>query len=124
MLFDKQQKDNYTLVTSKVDKLNASNASELKTIFVNANNEGVSSMIFDLSDTKYCDSSGLSAILIANRLCNNSNGVFVLCGLQENVEKLIEISQLNRVMNITPTFSEAEDFLFMTQMEKDISKDD
>lgn len=121
MLFKKEQKENYTLVSSKVEKVDASNAPELKSIFVMVNKEGQNSIILDLSKTKYCDSSGLSAILVANRLCKNSGGIFVLCGLKDNVTKLIEISQLDRVLNITPTLAEAEDYLFMEQVEKEIT---
>jgi anti-anti-sigma factor len=51
-----------------------------------------------MSKAKYCDSSGLSAILVANRLCKDTNGQFVLCGLQVNVQKLIEIAQLDKVL--------------------------
>ena len=52
-------------------------------------------------------SSGLSAILVANRICKDTNGKFVLCGLQTNVEKLIEIAQLDRVLSITSNEKEA-----------------
>lgn len=124
MVFKKEKKENYTLVSSAVEKVDASNAPELKSIFVMINKEGGNSIILDLSKTKYCDSSGLSAILVANRLCKNSGGTFVLCGLQDNVSKLIEISQLDRVLNITPSLAEAEDFLFMEQVEKEITDKD
>ena len=52
----------------------------------------------DLSKTKYCDSTGLSAILVANRLCKDTNGSFALCGLQPSVRKMIEIA---RILNPT-----------------------
>jgi anti-sigma B factor antagonist len=57
---------------------------------------------------QYCDSSGLSAILVANRLCKNAGGTFVLCGLNEAVERLITISQLDTVLTITGSVAEAE----------------
>jgi len=60
-----------------------------------------------MSATKYCDSSGLSAILTANRLCKDTNGKFVLCGLQDNVTKLIQISQLDKVLSISSSQKEA-----------------
>ena len=53
-----------------------------------------------MSQTKYCDSSGLSAILIANRLCKDNSGTFCLAGLQPNVFKLIQIAQLDQVLNL------------------------
>ncbi|MNE97468.1 putative anti-sigma factor antagonist [compost metagenome] len=65
-------------------------------------------MILDLSKSRYCDSSGLSAILTANRLCKDTNGQFILCGLQENVAKMIRIAQLDKVLTISETLDEAK----------------
>ena len=62
----------------------------------------------------------MSAVLVGNRLCRDENGTFVLYGLQPTVEKLVQISQLNRVLNITPTVNEAVDFIYMEATEKDL----
>jgi anti-anti-sigma regulatory factor len=45
---------------------------------------------------------------VANRLCKNAGGTFVLCGLNEAVERLITISQLDTVLSITGNLDEAE----------------
>jgi len=45
---------------------------------------------------------------VANRLCKNAGGTFVLCGLNEAVERLITISQLDTVLSITADSEEAE----------------
>jgi anti-sigma B factor antagonist len=108
--------ENYTTITSKVEKLDGVVSPELKAVLVQASGEGAKYMILDLSESRYCDSSGLSAVLIGNRLCKAADGAFVLTGLTEMVEKLITISQLNNVLNITPTVQEAID---MIQMEKE-----
>tara|TARA_R110002050_G_scaffold53059_1_gene120690 strand:+ start:143 stop:493 length:351 start_codon:yes stop_codon:yes gene_type:complete len=107
MNFESQEKGKYTIILSNVDKLDANNASELKALFLLTNKKSISTIVLDLSRTKYCDSSGLSAILIGNRLCKDSGGVFVLFGLQPNVKKLIEISQLQTVLNIAKDIDEA-----------------
>lgn len=99
---------NVTVIQSSVEKLDASNASELKSELLLLNKGGVNSIILDLSKTRYCDSSGLSAILTANRLCKDTNGQFILCGLQENVAKMIRIAQLDKVLNIAETLDEAK----------------
>jgi anti-sigma B factor antagonist len=101
MNFETTQNKNEAVVKTKVEKLDASNASELKSELLVLNKNGVNNMIIDMIDTRYCDSSGLSAILSANRLCRDTNGRFVLCGLNENVMKLIQIAQLDRVLTIT-----------------------
>jgi anti-anti-sigma factor len=53
----------------------------------------------------------LSAILVANRLCKNSGGNFVLCNINETVKKLISISQLDSILNIVDSISEAKEFI-------------
>jgi anti-anti-sigma factor len=85
----------------------------LKSQLVVLNAEGVKNIIINMQDTKYCDSSGLSAILVANRLCKNSGGIFVLSNIQEPIKKLIAISQLDSILNITSTMKEAEELLSM-----------
>ena len=90
-----------------MDKLDASNASDLKNELIILNKKGINSIVIDLSATKYCDSSGLSAILVANRLCKDTNGKFALSGLQANVTKMIAISQLDKVLSITASIEEA-----------------
>ena len=72
---------------------------------------GEKNIILDLSNARYCDSSGLSAILVANRLCKNANGTFVLTGLNDAVERLITISQLDTVLNITKDVDEAVEMI-------------
>lgn len=108
MNFTTLNKNKYTIVISNVDKLDATNSSELKAAFVLLNKNAENNIVLDMSGSKYCDSSGLSSILIGNRLCKDSGGKFVLSGLMPNVKKLIEISQLNAVLNIIETVSEAD----------------
>ena len=120
MKFTVDHKENYTLVTSDVEKLDAQHAPELKSELVVISKNGVKNMVLDLDKSRYCDSSGLSAILVGNRLCKESGGTFVICNLNEPVSKLISISQLNNVLNITPTVSEAVDMIFMEEVGKDV----
>lgn len=100
MNFETTHNKNEAVVKTKVDKLDASNASELKAEITLLNKQGVNNIVIDMAQTKYCDSSGLSAILMANRLCKDTNGHFALCGLQESVLKLVQIAQLDKVLII------------------------
>lgn len=122
MNFEVEKKDNYALVKVKVEKLDSHVSPALKSELVVLNADEFKNLIIDLTDTRYCDSSGLSAILVANRLCKNSNGTFVLTGLQRSVAKLISISQLDTILNITPTIEEAVDFLTMEEVERDLGE--
>jgi anti-anti-sigma factor len=111
MNFETTQNKNEAVVKTNVDKLDASNAPELKSELLLLNKNGVNKIVIDLSSTRYCDSSGLSAILTANRLCKDTNGQFVLCGLQDNVQKLIGIAQLDKVLSISTDLKSALEVL-------------
>lgn len=100
MDFSVTQDNGTAIIQVNVERLNASNASDLKAELILLSKQSINNIIIDMSSTKYCDSSGLSALLLANRLCKDTNGMFVLCGLQENVQKLISIAQLDKVLNI------------------------
>lgn len=79
------------------------------TIFLNA--EEINKLIFDLSDIEYCDSSGLSAILLAFRILHTNDGHIRLAAPQKGVKTLIEISQLDRVLPICKDVEEAKNEL-------------
>jgi anti-sigma B factor antagonist len=111
MNFNTTKNDRFTLIELKVDKLDNTISPLLKSQLVVLNAEGVKNIIINMEGTKYCDSSGLSAILVANRLCKNSGGTFVLSNIQEPIKKLIAISQLDSILNITTTLKDAEELL-------------
>lgn len=107
MSFQTIQNKFHAVIKSNVEKLNAANSLELKSELIILNKNGVNNIVLDLSKTKYCDSSGLSSVLIGNRLCKDTNGKFVLCGLHPSVFKMIQISQLDKVLIIVENEEEA-----------------
>ena len=122
--FSVEKKDRYSVVTPFVEKLDSRVSPELKSELVMINSTGDKNIIVDLINCKYCDSSGLSAILIGSRLCRDSEGSFILANLQESVKKLVAISQLDTVLTITPTLDEAEQMLMMDEIERGIDEDE
>ncbi|MDF1559402.1 MAG: STAS domain-containing protein [Bacteroidales bacterium] len=108
MDFNIENKKQCTVISIETEKLDTHIAPSLKSELVLISGKGERNIILDLQKCLYCDSSGLSAILVANRLCKNAGGTFVLCGLNEAVERLITISQLDTVLSITADIEEAE----------------
>ena len=119
---DKQEK--YSLISLNEEKLDSSISPLLKSEFITMNAEGFRNIILDLSKTKISDSSGLSAILVANRLCSGDEGIFILTGLTEHVSKLVKISQLDTVLTIMPTVTEAVDSVFMHELERGLKEEE
>jgi anti-anti-sigma factor len=99
--FKIEEKRNLTIVRCLSEKLDSITAPELKTLFLHHSNNGCKNFIIDLSLPKYCDSSGLSALLVGNRIVKEKEGSLNIFGLNPMVEKIISISQLDTVFNIT-----------------------
>lgn len=115
---DKQEQ--YAVLTLEEENLNSTFAPGLKSDLIVFNQEGIRNFILDLSQVKYVDSSGLSAILTGHRLWKDQ-GTFVIAGkLQPMVTKLIEISRLETILVMIPTLSEAKDYVKMTELEREL----
>lgn len=115
---DKQ--DKYTLLRLHEEKMDSSIAPSLKSEMVTLHAEGARNIILDLTEVKYTDSSGLSALLVGNRIFQEDGGIFILACLSDHTMKLIKISQLDSVLNILPTVEESIDAVFMHEIEKDM----
>ncbi len=121
MKYSVNKQERYTVFSLQEDNLNSVVAPDLKSEFIVMVNEGVENLILNLTDVKFVDSSGLSAILTANRLWKGA-GSFVLTGIEHaSVKKLIEISRLDSVLTIIPTVEESIEYIFMEQLERDIN---
>ncbi len=119
---DKGEK--YTIVELHEEKLDSLKAPRLKSEFITLYQSGIVNLILNLGQVKYVDSSGLSAILVANRMSNEVGGHLVLVGVNEHVMKLVKISKLDTVFNILPTMEEAADSIFLNEIEKDLGNGD
>ncbi len=114
---DKQEK--YCVIRLHEEKLDSVLAPMLKSELVTLNAEGVENVILDLSEVRYTDSSGLSAILVGNRVFNNGSGFFILAAVTDHVMKLIRISQLDSVLNIAASVEEAIDAIQEADVDND-----
>jgi anti-sigma B factor antagonist len=118
-----EKNEKYNLVKVNEEKLTSAISPELKAQILFLHTQDYKSMIVDLTNVQYCDSSGLSAILVGNRLCREANLNFILVGVQDHVRKLITISQLGNVLSSIPTLTEAIDYIHMEDVEKQLNKE-
>ncbi|GAB4414086.1 MAG: hypothetical protein OHK0039_21600 [Bacteroidia bacterium] len=124
MRFEKTVEEKFTVIKLLEEKLDSRISPALKAEFVSLNTQGTRNLILNMEQVKYVDSSGLSAILSANRLCMALEGTMAIAHLNPHVSKLIEISHLNTVLNILPTEAEAREFVFMQELEREIVEQD
>lgn len=123
MKFTVDKHEKYVLFKLEEAKLNSLISPKLKSELILINSEGVRNLILNLSDVKYSDSSGLSSLLVGNRLFKGAGGSFIICGISENVDRLIHISQLQNVLSITQSVEEAVDLLYMEELERNLNEE-
>lgn len=124
MKFSIDKQDRYSVFTLNEKNLNSLIAPDLKSEFIFLSNEGTKNLIFNLSDVEYVDSSGLSAILTANRLWKEF-GTFIISGATHpTVKKLIEISRLESILTIIPTLQESIDYVIFNEIEEELSEEE
>ena len=120
MKYSVDKRERFSIVKVDEDKLLSNNAPELKALLIDLNKEGVKNLILDLSVVQFVDSSGLSSLLVGNRIASESEGTFVLTNLSTHLQKLIKISQLESILTIIPTLQEAIDYVMMEELNRDL----
>ncbi|MFZ4101704.1 MAG: STAS domain-containing protein [Sphingobacterium thalpophilum] len=122
MKFTVDKHEKYVLIKLNENKLNSIISPQLKSELILSNTEGQRNIILDLSNVEYSDSSGLSSLLVGHRICKNSEGIFILTGINENISRLIAISQLENILNVVGSVDEGIDLIFMEEIEKELRR--
>jgi len=107
MEFEVKRNGTATIFKLLERKLDSSISPELKGEFLILCRPDTQQLIIDLSDVEFCDSSGLSALLIAERKMREYGGEVRLAGLHKKVFSLIKISHLDRAFGIYESVAKA-----------------
>ncbi len=124
MQFSTHKSEHHTTFTLDEEKLDTQLAPTLKSEMVTLYQSGAKNLIINMDKVKYVDSSGLSALLVANRLSNDVKGTLVITGVQDHVMKLLKISKLDGVFNLLPSQQEAVDLIFMNTIEEGLDEEE
>lgn len=121
MKFSVDKHEKYVVLKLRESKFTNDNTPKLKSEFILLNAEGYHNIVLDLSAIKECnDSQDLSSLLVGDRLCKNANGIFILTGINGVVAKILEMSNLDQSLTIVSKLKEAEDLIFMEEIEKEL----
>jgi len=103
MKVDVQANGSAITLTLKEKKLDSAIAGELKGEFLLLCTPKIKTLTVDLANVEFCDSSGLSALLIADRKMKEHGGKVRLLNVHKKVLGLLKISMLDRVFEIEDT---------------------
>jgi anti-sigma B factor antagonist len=108
MKFEVKKNGKATVLKLCGRKLDTSVSPELKAEFLILCKPKVAhKLIVDMTEVQFCDSSGLSALLIADRTMREHGGTVHLVHVHKKVLDLMKISQLDRLFTINDKVEDA-----------------
>lgn len=96
----KEVKNEKAVVIEIDGRLDTTNFGQLEKKIMQNIEDGNISIVVDCSNMDYVSSSGLRIFLMALKKINAAKGKFVLCGLQESIREIFEISGFTSIFNI------------------------
>ena len=121
MKFSVDKHEKYVAIRLDETRLTTDNAPRLKSEFILLNAEGYCNIVLDLSMVSACDDSqDLSCLLVGDRICKKANGLFIVTGVTKCISQLLEMSSIDQSLNIVGQLEEAEDLIFMEEIEKEL----
>lgn len=87
--------------------LTGNNAKQLRYQIDDLVTTGVNVVLVDLQNVDFIDSSGLGALIAAQRIAKTANCQFFLCSVNEQVKMLFDLNRMDRFFEI---FDDQEEF--------------
>lgn len=107
MRFSVEQQDTVAIFTLKESSFDAVLSPDVKAELLIICQPTLEALIIDLSMVQLCDSSGLSALLLAHRLMKEHEAPVILVGASDRIKSLLRISQLEWLFEYYATVEEA-----------------
>lgn len=101
-----RSEDNLQVVSVHDTRIDAAVAIEFKDAMRASTEGGSDTVILDLSDVQFIDSSGLGAIVAAMKQMGQSRKL-ALAGLTPTVEKVFRLTRMDSVFSVFPTLDGA-----------------
>jgi anti-anti-sigma factor len=107
MRFSVEQQDTVAIFTLKESSLDAVLSPDVKAELLIICQPTLEALIIDLSMVQLCDSAGLSALLLAQRLMKEHEAPVILVGASDRIKSLLRISQLEWLFEYYATVEDA-----------------
>jgi anti-anti-sigma factor len=113
-------KEKFTVITPELTDLAANMTAELSHLLLPYLQKGIPHIVLNMANIKMIDETVGELLSDVQQQFYENNCSFVICNLQEAVEKLLDEKELLELMNVTPTESEAWDIVQMEEIEREI----
>lgn len=112
-------KEKFHVITLPGPALSATMTDELADCLLPYLQNDVKSLVLILKDISEIDMAAAEKLVYIQQKFYENSASFVICELQEPVEKYLDENDLLEMMNVTPTESEAWDIVQMEEIERE-----
>jgi anti-anti-sigma factor len=117
-------KEKFTVIQPLIHEFTANIASAFIETCSTILHQPVKNVILNLCDVSTIDDSLSNTLVDLQQQFYDNNASFVICNLTESVDAHLEKLELNELLNITPTESEAWDIVQMEEIERELMDSD
>jgi anti-anti-sigma factor len=107
MLSISSSQNQNALIVTLDGRIDANSAKELEQHCLAWIEEGHHKMVLDLTAVNFISSAGLRAILLIAKKLEQTKGEVMLCGLNNTLKEVFDISGFSKLFVIVPTAAEA-----------------
>ncbi len=117
-------KEKFTVITPNEASISANMTGELKNMLLPYMQQENPHIVLNMKNVTNLEHGAAIAISELQQSFYENNCSFVICALQEPVEKFLDETEILELLNVTPTESEAWDILQMEEVERELLNDD
>lgn len=112
-------KEKFHIITLQDPTISANMTAELSDLLLPLLQSNVKNVIINLNKVQTIDEAAAETLVKIQQNFYENKSSFVICGLNETVETFLEKTNLLKMMNVTPTESEAWDIVQMEEIERE-----
>ena len=113
-------KEKMHVITVEDEKLAANMAEDLRLFLMTYLQASIKNIIINFENVKEIDRDVSQALLAVQKAFQDNKNSMVICNLREQVEMSLKEQDFLKVLNITPTESEAWDMVQLEEMEREL----
>jgi anti-anti-sigma factor len=117
-------KEKFIVITPLEMALAANMTGELRDLLLAYLQKDIPHIVLNMSPVTTIDETAGEFLATIQQQFYENNCSFVICNLQEAVEKLLDEKELLELMNVTPSESEAWDIVQMEEIERELLGDE
>ena len=117
-------KEIFHIIRLKEPHLTAIMTEDLNTQLLRIPESEIKNVVLNIEDIKSMEDAAAEKLVTIQQQFYEKNASFVICGINDEIEQMLDSSGLLEIMNTTPSESEAYDIVQMEEIERELLNDE